>query len=337
MDTIQKDSHRIMVVDDEMMVRELISQWIDEWGYDCFVASSGVEALRMISENSIDVVLADIMMPDMSGIELTQKIKDQYDADVIIMTAFTQDYDYGIAIREGASDFIEKPISMSELNLRLCRVLRERRECVERKEFFEKNRQIIKQLRKTICSVIQAMATTVEIRDPYAAGHQKRVADLARTIAIHLKLPKNKINGLYMAALIHDIGKISVPFEILSKPGKLTNIEYEFFKMHPKTAYRILRDIDFPWPIADIILQHHERLNGSGYPYGLKGDEIMTEAKILGVADMIEAMVTPRIYRSSYLSIEDALNEIQNQKGILYDSDVVDACEYILTENVWQF
>jgi putative nucleotidyltransferase with HDIG domain len=181
------------------------------------------------------------------------------------------------------------------------------------------------------------MATTVEIRDPYAAGHQKRVADLARTIAIHLKLPKNKINGLYMAALIHDIGKISVPFEILSKPGKLTNIEYEFFKMHPKTAYRILRDIDFPWPIADIILQHHERLNGSGYPYGLKGDEIMTEAKILGVADMIEAMVTPRIYRSSYLSIEDALNEIQNQKGILYDSDVVDACEYILTENVWQF
>jgi HD-GYP domain-containing protein (c-di-GMP phosphodiesterase class II) len=180
-------------------------------------------------------------------------------------------------------------------------------------------------LDKTLDAVIQTMALTVEMRDPYTAGHQHRVAGLACAIAAKMGLSPEIIKGISVVGTIHDIGKISVPAEILSKPGRITEAEFSIIKEHPKTGYDILKGIDFPWPVALSILQHHERMNGSGYPGHLSGEDIILEARILAVADVVEAMASHRPYRPS-LGIDKALEEIAQKKGILYDSAVVDAC-----------
>lgn len=183
---------------------------------------------------------------------------------------------------------------------------------------------------------IQAIAFTIETRDPYTAGHQLRVSKLAVAIGQELGLSDDQIEGLRLAGNIHDIGKIYVPAEILSKPGKISDIEFALIKIHSQVGYDILKNIDFPWPIAKIVLQHHERLDGSGYPAGLKGDDILLEAKILGVCDVVEAMASYRPYRPS-LSISDALDEISKNNGNLYDSKIVDACLKLFKEKGFRF
>lgn len=190
-------------------------------------------------------------------------------------------------------------------------------------------RQTVEKLRKVTGATVQAMAQTVEVRDPYTAGHQKRVSSLARAMATEMKLPPGMIEGIGMAGNIHDIGKISVPAEILSKPGTLTDIQFGLIKAHPTTGYEILKGIEFPWDIARIVLQHHERMDGSGYPQGLCGDDILLEARILAVADVVEAMSSHRPYRPA-LGIEKALEEVSSKKGKLYDLGVVEAFEKAL-------
>jgi PAS domain S-box-containing protein/putative nucleotidyltransferase with HDIG domain len=194
----------------------------------------------------------------------------------------------------------------------------------ERKEAEEKLESTLRNLRKTISGTIQAIIQVVERRDPYTAGHQRRVADLARSIATEMELSYDMIDGIRTAAMMHDIGKISVPAEILSKPGSLGQFEFGLIKEHSKTGYEILKDVEFPWPIAEIVYQHHERLDGSGYPRGLKGSDQLLEARIIALADVIEAIASHRPYRPS-LGIEVALDEIKSRKGILYDPAVVDA------------
>ncbi|TFG91221.1 MAG: HD domain-containing protein [Candidatus Atribacteria bacterium] len=189
----------------------------------------------------------------------------------------------------------------------------------ELQENYQKLQQIME-------DTVYTMAKVIERKDPYSAGHQKKVSQLATAIAKEMKLPKDKIEGLKVASLVHDIGKIGIPIEILSKPSGLTELGYDLMKEHPMTGYNILKEIDFPWPVAEIVLQHHEKVNGSGYPNGLKDDEILIEAKILCVADVIEAMSSYRAYRPSH-SIKEALNELTKNKGTLYDSLVVDACK----------
>ena len=186
-------------------------------------------------------------------------------------------------------------------------------------------------LKKSWESTIYAMARMVEERDPYIAGHQELVAKLARLIAVEMKLPERQVNGIKMAAMVHDIGKIFIPAEILSKPGPLSDIELKLIQAHPRAGYDILKTIEFPWPIAKIVLQHHERMNGSGYPMGLSGDEILMEAKIIGVADVIEAMISHRPHRAA-LGADKALEEIKRNRALLYDSSVVDTCLNIFTE-----
>jgi len=205
-------------------------------------------------------------------------------------------------------------------------------ELTERKRVEVELQDSLRRLRTALEGTIRAIALTVETRDPYTAGHQRRVADLARAIATKMGLPKDQIDGIRMAGAIHDIGKVSIPGEILSKPGRLTDIEFNLIKTHPQIGYEILKSIDFPWPVAQIVLQHHERINGSGYPAGLTGEEILLEARILGVADVVEAMSSHRPYRSA-LGIDKALEEISRNKGILYDPDVVNACLELLTKN----
>ena len=195
----------------------------------------------------------------------------------------------------------------------------------EKKKIEAERQENIERLRKSLAATIHAMAVTVETRDPYTAGHQRRVADLTRAIATEMNLTSDQIDGVRMASNIHDIGKMSIPSEILTKPTKLTDLEFNLIKMHPQSGYNILKDIEFPCPVADIVLQHHERMDGSGYPQGIKGDAILLEARILAIADVVEAMASHRPYRQA-LGIEAALKEIEKNKGILYDNAVADAC-----------
>lgn len=185
-------------------------------------------------------------------------------------------------------------------------------------------------------ATVQALATTVEMRDPYTAGHQRRVAKLAVAIATEMKLPAERIEGLRLAAEIHDIGKISIPAEILVSPRKLTAAEFEIVKTHSAVGYDILKDIHFLTPVAQIVLQHHERLDGSGYPAGLKQEQILLEARILSVADVVEAMSSHRPYRPG-LGVPKALQEISEHKGLLYDSEVVSVCISLFESKQFEF
>jgi len=196
--------------------------------------------------------------------------------------------------------------------------------------------EIIKQkhseLQKAIDGIIYAVTLVVESRDPYTAGHQRRVAGLARTIASEMGLSEWQIMGVYIAGLLHDVGKVAVPTEILSKPGKITQNEFSIIKTHCQIGYEILKKIEFPWPVTMAILQHHERLDGSGYPSGLAAGEIIVEARILGVADVVEAMSSHRPYRPA-LGLERALAEISKGIGTLYDPEVANTCLKLLSNN----
>jgi len=201
----------------------------------------------------------------------------------------------------------------------------------ERKRAEEKLKDTLESLRKAVGTTIQVMASAVEARDPYTAGHQTRSADLARAIATEMGLSPEKIEGIRMAGSIHDIGKLSIPAEILSKPTKLSEIEFRLIKEHSRKGYEILKNVESPWPLAEIVYQHHERMDDSGYPRNLKGDDILIEARILAVADVVEAMASQRPYRPG-LGIDLALAEIEKNRGTLYDEAVVDACLRLFRE-----
>jgi putative nucleotidyltransferase with HDIG domain len=192
-------------------------------------------------------------------------------------------------------------------------------------------RKSFKKVEVLLENTIEAMSLIVERKDPYTAGHQRRVARLACAIGREMGLGADQIQAIRVAAMLHDLGKIFVPAEILNKPGRLTASELDLIKTHPSTAHEILKTIDFSCPVADIVAQHHERLDGSGYPAGLGGDEILPEARILGVADVVEAMSSSRPYRPA-LGLDEAVREIVKNKGILYDPEVVRACVRLLTE-----
>jgi putative nucleotidyltransferase with HDIG domain len=177
---------------------------------------------------------------------------------------------------------------------------------------------------------------TLELRDPYMAGHQQRVAGLAVSIAQEMNLPWDKIEGLRFAGVIHDIGKITAPAEIMAKPGQLSKSEFHIIKDHPRIGYDMIKDIAFPWPVAHIILQHHERLDGSGYPEGLAGEAVLIEARILAVADVVEAICSLRPYRPA-LGTDKALEEIRKGRGFRYDARAVDACLRLFREGRFSF
>ena len=192
-------------------------------------------------------------------------------------------------------------------------------------------KQSYKKLKIFMESIAYIITEIVEIRDPYLIGHHQRVSKLVTAIAQEMKLPQDKIEGVRFASLVHDVGKVNLPTEIVSKLNKLSEVEFNFVKNHPKISYNILKKVDFPWPIAEIVFQHQEKIDGSGYPRGLKGAEILIEAKILGVANAIEAMSSSRSYRPA-ISVEEFLVEISKNKNILFDPEVVDACLRLFKE-----
>lgn len=199
------------------------------------------------------------------------------------------------------------------------------RDITDRKKAETKLQQNYDKLHRFVESTILAMSKVMKARDAYTAGHQQRVAHLGCRIAKEMGLTEEQVESIRVAGIVHDIGKIYIPSEILTRPSKLIEEEFRIVMTHPKVGYEILKEIEFPWPIADIVLQHHERINGSGYPAGLNGDSILLEAKVLSVADVVEAMSHHRPYRPA-LGTEKALEEIMHNKGTLYDSAVVDAC-----------
>lgn len=315
----------VLIVDDEPEIVHLLQQGVINAGYHGLRACSGREALDILQRTPVDVLVSDIQMPGMDGLELVGRVKALYDIDVILMTGYTADFTYENIIGRGAADFVQKPVSIREFIARVKRVLKERATRIERNHAADALQENLVKFQRAMEGVIQAIAATVEMRDPYTAGHQERVAGIACAIGQAMGLSDDRVYGLRMAAVLHDLGKIAVPAEILSRPGRLTELEYGIIKNHPQYGYDILKRIEFPWPLATIVLQHHERMDGSGYPQGLKGDAIILEARILAVADVLETIASHRPYRPS-LGVNHALFELRQNRGILYDGEVVDSC-----------
>jgi response regulator RpfG family c-di-GMP phosphodiesterase len=330
------DEIHILIVDDEKSIRDSLYEAMKLSGYRCSVACNGEEALAILEKGPADVAITDISMPLMNGIQLTKIIKEKYDTDVIMMTGFVNDFSYEDIIDIGVSDFIHKPVGLKEIIIRLKRVLRERMILKKSRLAEEQLLLTMENLQKAMAATIQTLALTVETRDPYTAGHQRRVATLADAIATQMGLPKDQTDGVRMAGSIHDIGKISIPAEILSKPAKLSDMEMGLIRLHSQSGYDILKDIDFPWPMARIVLEHHERMDGSGYPNGLTGKDTLIESRILAVADVVEAIASHRPYRPA-LGIDKALEVITDGSGIHFDRNVVEACNALFNQKGFSF
>ncbi|MEI6153644.1 MAG: HD domain-containing phosphohydrolase [Deltaproteobacteria bacterium] len=239
---------------------------------------------------------------------------------------------FTVTCRDGTEKIINFiPVQMETgVNIMTCE------DITSRKQTEEDLKQTMEKLRRSLSGTIKVISLTVETRDPYTAGHQRKVSGLARTIAQDMRLSKDTVDNIRMAGIIHDIGKISIPAEILSKPTKLTATEFSLIKVHSQTGYDILKDAGLPYPIAEIVLQHHERLDGSGYPQGLRGDQILLEARIISVADVVEAIASHRPYRPGF-GTDIALEEIEKNRGILYDEKVVEACLKLFREKGFKF
>ena len=327
----------ILVVDDDVSVCRLLKKILERDGYACQMAENTEAALSKIASQTFDLVISDINMPGKSGIELLKEIKKNYPNMPTLMISGVKDVNTSdSAISLGAYDYILKPFQKNQVLISVKNSLRRR--CMELQDRFERENmeKIINiqtndlnvsriKLKRTLDGVIKSMAFALETRDPYTAGHQQRVSELCVAIGDEMGFSKEQLYWLKMAGMIHDIGKISIPAEILCKPTRLTAAEFTIIKEHPETGYNILKEIDFPYPIAEIIRQHHERLDGSGYPRGLAEDQIFVEARILAVADVVEAMASHRPYRAS-LGIEAALKAISGTNDQQYDPHVVETC-----------
>jgi response regulator RpfG family c-di-GMP phosphodiesterase len=338
----------VLVVDDEESIRDVLSQLIELSGHRCTQAVDGKDARAKIREKPFELVLCDVNMPGESGIDLVRDILRQYPETAVVMVTGMDDPEFAAtALDVGAYGYIIKPFKANELMISVANALRRRKLEIEYRDHQRNLEQTVasrtsdlqetlEKLNKTLSGIIQAMTAVVEFRDPYTAGHQRRVAELARAIAVVMNLPGDRVDGIRMAGVVHDLGKISTPAEILSKPGKLNDVEFSLIKFHPQIGFNILKEIDFPWPVAQMVLQHHEKLDGSGYPNGISGDGILLDSRILTVADVVEAMASHRPYRPG-LGIEAALAEISEYSGTLYDPEAVKACTRLFRENRFRF
>ena len=320
----------ILVVDDNEQVRRMLGRMCEKHGYCATLAADAAEAKKCLDEQAFDLVLCDVEMPGESGVDLTRYIGSMYrDTAVIMVTGVDDPKVADSAIDAGTYGYIIKPFNPSELIINIRNALRRRDLEINNRHYRENLEQMVAartgQWREALSGTIKAMSLAVEKRDPYTAGHQQRVADLAVAIADVVGLSAERREGVYLAGIVHDLGKISVPAEILSKPGRLCGLEFGLIKNHCEVGYDILKEVRFPWPIAQMVLQHHEKMDGSGYPRGLSGEDILPEARILCVADVVEAMASHRPYRPA-MGIDAALEEISSNGNKLYDPDVVKAC-----------
>ena len=321
----------ILIVDDNATNIDLLVNTLKA-EHRLGIAKNGPKALEFATRQKPDLVLLDIMMPEMDGYEVCRRLKaDPQTAaiPVIFITAMSETGDKTRGFELGAVDYITKPFQAAEVMARVRTHLsleEMRRQLISQNLLLERKvEQKTAEIRAILEASIGAMTLMVEIRDPYTAGHQQRVAQLACAIAGKMGLAAEAVEGIRIASLLHDVGKIRIPVSILSRSGSLLEAEFQMLKIHPQVSYDILKNIPFPWPVAQMAYQHHERLDGSGYPRGLAAAEILPEARMLAVADAVEANSSYRPYRPAH-GIEAALALIEDQKGTRYDAEVVAAC-----------
>lgn len=350
METIPSNE-TILLVEDDPFVRQSMAFFLENLGYHVLQGKDGHEGLELFTHEAPDLMILDLQMPGMNGLELLAAIKSDLSVTPTIVVSGTGSMDDIIAtLKLGAWDYLTKPIEdLAVLEhavtqaLEKSRLLKENRsyqlhleeEVSQRTSELQRREQ---DLKMTLISIVDVVASMVEKRDPYTAGHERRVASLALAIARELDLEEERYEGLGLAATIHDLGKVAIPSEILAKPGKLTSIEYQLIQTHAQIGYDILTEgtAEFPWPIKTIVHQHHERMDGSGYPLGLSGPDLLLESRILGVADVVEAMASHRPYRAA-LGIELALQEITAHQGSRYDNEVAAACLSLFANKQFSF
>ena len=355
-----KHKHPILVVDDEDAILNAFNRILADEDYEVHTANNGSEALHKLrtAQNPYSLIISDQRMPLMSGVQFFAQAKNIFpDAVRILLTGYADTGTVIDAINKGeVSLYFTKPWHEEELlfhirqSISKVEILAENRRLIElikhkNTELLELNKTLEDRARRKTSDlfaqaeklkdsykksqiilegIVKTLSKIVETRDPYTSGHEDQVAKIACEIAKEMQLPEEQITAINIAATLHDIGKISVPTEILTKPGLLSDLEREIIKTHCKVARDILVNIEFPYPVGEIIFQHHERIDGSGYPRGLVGDAIVLEARIIGVADVIDAMASYRPYRPA-LGVDAAVAEIVRFKGVAYDAAVVDA------------
>lgn len=321
---------KVLIVDDEYSLRFTLSEFLKRDGFETETAVNAAEGWSKIQEERYDIVLTDIIMPGMSGIDLIEKIRTMDSSVKVIIMTGEPTVDTAVeAVRHGASDYIMKPITKQNL-LRVVSNAARIKELEDTNSAYHVNlEQLISKrtnsLQTAMQGVIFLLSSISETKDPYTAGHQRRVGNLAAAIAAKMGLAENEENILRIIGYIHDIGKIVLPGEILSKPGKLSDLKLQMIRMHSQYGYDMIATAKLPEVIGRAILRHHERSDGSGYPGGVKGDGICLEAKIIAIADVVEAMASHRPYRPA-LGIDAALSEIRKNQGILYDKEIAAAC-----------
>jgi len=331
---------KILTIDDEDFVRETMAIYFEDCGFQVVEAPDGKAGIDKFKQEKPDIVFIDLRMPGISGMEVISELSTLSPNTPLITVSGTGIVQDAInSIRKGAWDFISKPIQdMAVLEYTVKKSLERSRLIKENEEYkialekkvSERTKELEKsneQLKTTMKDLVDSLSIITDKRDPYTFGHQIRVAKIALAIAENMGFTSEQIEAIRIAAQLHDIGKIYVPAEFLAKPTKLDPEEMAIIRKHSSIGYEILKNIKFPWPIADIVHQHHERLDGSGYPKGLKEDQILLEAKIIAIADVVEAMSSHRPYRPA-LGLKAALSEIEKKMGIIYCKE----CSKVLIE-----
>lgn len=325
-------SEKILLVDDEQEMLNSLSRLMHDDQVD--TALSGQQALELMANSGpYALIISDLKMPGMDGATLLAKAQELYPDTVRIMLTGAKDMvDVIDVVNRGyVFRFLSKPASMKEVFTAIDDGLAQHRRIVAEREL-----AITQRLHSTLEKVVGGFVRVLEARDPYTAGHQRRVAQLAEAIALRMGHEQIRAQNIRMAAMIHDLGKVYVPAEFLNKPGQLSSLEMEIIRAHPRVGREILAPLGFDWPIAEIVGQHHERVDGTGYPDGLRGAEILVEAKIIAVADVVEAISSHRPYRPAH-TLEEALDELRQGRGKIYDSDIVDCCLRLFQDDHWTF
>lgn len=346
---------RVLLVDDEKSIRITLQTFLAEANCNVRTAAGVAEATELLERCEFDVAVCDVILPDGNGAQLLKTVQQRLPHVKVVMITGDPAIEAAVeAVRGGAVDFLLKPVTRNGIvravghaaEIKRLEDETRRLEAANRR-YRENLEQLVEdrtrelqtantRLERTLVGTVRAMARTVEFRDPYTAGHQQRVAVLGEAVARKSGLPDDTCRTVFLAGIIHDLGKISVPSEILAKPGRLTDAEFRLIRAHPQTGADILRTVDFPWPIARIVAQHHERCDGSGYPAALRSDAILREARILAVSDVVEAMAAHRPYRPA-LGIDAALLEIRSGRGDRFDPATVDACLELFASGEFRF
>jgi len=335
------DSIHILIVDDDQVIRDLLAEGLSGSGYRCETACNGAESLRKLRVSSFDLVVSDIDMPEMDGVQLLQEIKKTHPDTEIIMLTGVVDVDTAIqSMRLGAYDYLTKPFNLAEVRITVERALEKRRLIQENREYqrtleakvaertaelSRKNREVeelFDRLKSSYQTTLETLATALDTRDTETLGHSLRVASYTVAVARRMGVVEPELTDIYRGALLHDVGKIGIPDAILRKPDKLTPEEWVEMRKHPEIGYRILQGINFLEMAREIVLSHQETYDGSGYPRGLRGRDIPLGARVFAVVDTLDAMTSDRPYRKA-LPYEAARNEILRFSGTQFDPDVV--------------